>query len=79
MSRLYFYPKKVSFESMPKNEEPLSDESIASLTKLGEILMRIHNRLISEGWIIKDEVFTPPPGCQPPKEPQLWKRKSDAR
>ena len=31
-----------------------SDETIKSLTELGEVLRRIHNRLISEGYEIKN-------------------------
>ena len=37
-----------------------SDETIKSLTELGEVLRRIHNRLISEGYEIKDGVIIPP-------------------
>ena len=47
--------------------------------KFGEIFRGIHCRLISEGWIIKGGVFTPPPGYQPPKQSRPWKRRSDSK
>jgi hypothetical protein len=53
-----------------------SEETFRSLQELGKVLRRIHNRLIREGWIIKDGVFTPPPGYVPPKESRPWKRKN---
>ena len=31
-----------------------SDETIVSLKELGVVLQEIHNRLISEGYVIKD-------------------------
>jgi hypothetical protein len=57
------------------DKKPLSDETIRSLQELGEVFRRIHKRLVSEGWVIKDGVFTPPPGYVPPKQPRPWKRK----
>jgi hypothetical protein len=40
--------------SLPKEKIEFSDETIQSLKELGAILLRIHNRLISEGYVIKD-------------------------
>ena len=37
-----------------------SDETIKALTELGEVLRRIHNRLISEGYEIRGDVIIPP-------------------
>lgn len=34
--------------------EIFSNETIGSLVELGEVLRRIHNRLITEGYEIKD-------------------------
>ena len=62
---------------MAENKKPLSDETIRSLQELGEVFRGIHRRLVSEGWIIKDGVFTPPPGYVPPKPPRKWKGKSE--
>lgn len=59
------------------NKKPFSDETIAALKELGEVLRGIHNRMISEGWIIKGGVFTPPPGYQPPKQSRKWTRRSE--
>lgn len=39
-----------------------SEDCVASLTELGEVLRGIHKRLISEGWTIEDGVFTSPDG-----------------
>ncbi len=40
--------------------QPFSKETIDSLKDLGEVLMRIHRRLISEGYIIKDgKIYKP--------------------
>jgi hypothetical protein len=39
--------------SKPKNQ-PLSQETVQSLQELGEVFRRIHRRLISEGYIIRD-------------------------
>jgi len=39
---------------------PFSKETIQSLQELGEVLRQIHNRLLSEGYTIKDgEIFKP--------------------
>lgn len=57
-------------------EQPIfNEETTQSLIELGEVLRRIHNRLISEDWIIKDGVFTPPSGYQPSRKPRQLKRK----
>ena len=32
-----------------------SDETIKSLSKLGEVLRRIHNRMTKEGYMLRDE------------------------
>ena len=37
-----------------KEETYFSDETIASLKELGAVLQGIHNRLIAEGYTIKD-------------------------
>ena len=36
-----------------KSQE-FSDETIASLVELGKVLLKIRNRLISEGYVIKN-------------------------
>jgi hypothetical protein len=59
------------------NEKPFSDETIRSLKELGEVFRGIHRRLVSEGWIIKGGVFTPPPGYVPPKPLRKWRERSE--
>lgn len=59
-----------------QNETSLSNERVASLRELGEAFRGIHNRLISEGWNIKNGIFTPHPGYQLPKQPRSCKRKN---
>jgi len=49
-------------KTMKKEIQPLSDEEMASVREYCEILRDIHNRLVSEGWTIKDGVFTNPAG-----------------
>jgi hypothetical protein len=39
---------------------PFSDETVASVLELGEHLRSIHNRLISEGYVIKNGKIYPP-------------------
>ncbi len=46
----------------------LSDEEIQGLVDLGNVLMDIRKRMISEGWTIKDHVFTSPEGVSYTKE-----------
>jgi hypothetical protein len=57
------------------DKKPLSDETVAALKELGEIFRGIHRRLVSEGWVIKDGVFSPPPGYVHP-DSRLAKRKA---
>ncbi len=38
-------------------EEPFSEETLKSLYQLGEILRQIHTRVISEGYVFKDDKF----------------------
>ena len=45
-----------------------SDEEMASIMELAEVLRDIRKRLISEGWTIKDGVFTTPEGISYTKE-----------
>jgi hypothetical protein len=61
------------------NKKPLSDETIAALKELGEVFRGIHNRLMSEGWVLKEGKLIPPPGYQPPKQPRKWTRKTDSK
>lgn len=53
---------------MKKKEDIFTDEQIKDFVELGEVLRRIRNRLISEGWTIKDSVFTSPDGVSYTKE-----------
>ena len=43
-----------------KEKQIFSEEEIRSISELGEILRNIHNRLISEGYIIKEGQITKP-------------------
>ena len=45
-----------------------SDEDIQDIVDLGNVLMDIRTRMISEGWKIKDHVFTSPEGVSYTKE-----------
>ncbi len=45
-----------------------SDEEIQGLVDLGNVLVGVHKRLISEGWTIKDGIFTSPDGVSYTKE-----------
>ncbi len=55
------------------NETPeveLSEETIQAMKELGEILRGIHNRLISEGYTIKDgKIYKPDGTLNVPLEP----------
>ena len=42
-----------------KKKELFSDETIASLVELGEVLRKIHMRILSEGYTYKDGQFYP--------------------
>jgi hypothetical protein len=44
-------------ESVP---QPLSAETVKSLQELGEVYRRIHRRLVSEGYVIRDGKIIPP-------------------
>jgi hypothetical protein len=35
-------------------DEPFSEETIRSLQELGEAIRQIHNRLVAEGYVIKN-------------------------
>jgi hypothetical protein len=50
-----------------ENPQQFTDETMQSLEDLGSVFRRIHNRLMSEGWILKDGKLIPPPDCIPPK------------
>lgn len=52
----------------PKPKHIFTDEEIESLKELGDVLRDIHNRLISEGWVIKGGVFISPDGISYTKE-----------
>ena len=39
-----------------------TDEDIQSFVELGEVLRKIHNRLLSEGYVIKDGKIIAPQG-----------------
>lgn len=39
-------------------------EAIKNIVALGEALRKVHNRLISEGYVFKDGKITPPPGAK---------------
>ena len=45
-----------------------SDSDIQEIVDLGNVLMDIRVRMISEGWVIKDHVFTSPEGVSYTKE-----------
>jgi hypothetical protein len=49
------------------NKYIFSEETVRSLQELGEVLRRISDRLMSEGWTKKDGEYIPPPGYQPKK------------
>ena len=51
-----------------KRDHIFTDEEINSLVEYGEVLRDIHNRLVSEGWVIKGGVFTSPDGIAYTKE-----------
>lgn len=50
-----------------KKKEIFSDETIASLVELGELLRKVHMRIISEGYTYKDGQFYPTDAEQSPK------------
>ena len=52
--------KKPKMELENNKLHIFSDETILSLVEFGEVLRSIHNRLIKEGYTIKDGVITPP-------------------
>ncbi len=47
---------------MENKESHFTEEELANIVAYGEVLRDIHKRLISEGWTIKDGVFTTPDG-----------------
>ncbi len=54
----HLYKKINSDESSGVKKPALTDESIKALSELGDVLRGIHNRLISEGYEIKDGSIT---------------------
>jgi hypothetical protein len=46
--------------SLGVDEVVLPDETVQAMKELGEILRGIHNRLISEGYTIRDGIITKP-------------------
>lgn len=50
----HLYKKTNSDEQGGVKKPALTDESIKALSELGDVLRGIHNRLISEGYEIKD-------------------------
>lgn len=41
-------------------QQPLSQDTIRSLQELGEVYRQIHQRLVSEGYVIRDgKIFKP--------------------
>lgn len=52
--------------NMKEDNHTFTDEEISSFAELGGVLRSIHNRLVSEGWIIKDGVFTSPERLEVP-------------
>ena len=48
--------------------DTFSDEQIQNIVDLGNVLYDIRKRMISEGWTIKDHVFTSPDGISYTKE-----------
>lgn len=53
-------PVKTDYPSSYGNNEPLPVETIKGLQGLGEILRRVHNRLITEGYcIIEGKLYSP--------------------
>jgi hypothetical protein len=42
------------------DEAPFPPETVQALHELGELLRKIHHRLVSEGWTIKNGEFIPP-------------------
>lgn len=47
-------------QSLQKNKSEFTDETIQSLRDLGEVLRNIHNRLISEGYVLFNGKFIKP-------------------
>jgi hypothetical protein len=42
------------------SEGPLSQETLETLHELGEVFKEIHQRLVSEGYTIRDGIIFPP-------------------
>ena len=53
-------PKQQHHSASDASVEPFSPETIQSLHELGAALRKIHNRLISEGYVIRDGKIIPP-------------------
>jgi hypothetical protein len=52
--------------AVPNKKYIFSDDTFAALKELGEVLRKIHNRLISEGYtIVEGKIY--PPGVKPPE------------
>lgn len=56
-------PKKIPSTELAHG--PLSQETIRSLHELGDVLREIHERLMSEGYIIVEGEFVKPEGNSP--------------
>lgn len=48
---------KTGQQNDENTNEIFSEETIQSLVGLGEILRKIHNRILSEGYVFKDDQF----------------------
>ena len=48
---------EISGKKQIKKEELFSEETLKSLYELGQILRKIHMRVLSEGYIFKDNQF----------------------
>lgn len=57
----HLYKKTNSDEQGGVKKPALTDESIKAISELGDVLRGIHNRLISEGYEIKDGCITKKP------------------
>jgi hypothetical protein len=62
-------PSDDSTKKIPEGSGRIfSDEEIQGLVDLGNVLVGVHKRLISEGWTIKGGIFTTPDGVSYTKE-----------
>ena len=47
---------------LPKSH--FSEEGLENIVGFYEVLLRVHNRLVLEGYVFKDGKIKPPPGVQ---------------